>query len=182
MSLFQPRLLVVGTAAATVALPGQFVGRFTTPAELSESHRLRRAIFVFRSATSGGSHRRTLQTAYIGYVRALFDYGAAVVGTHAAPTVRERLEAEQNKCARLITGCIRLTCTDALLAEADLPPLSLRAKQLAGLECQRLARLPALDPARTLLEKEVRSRLEYRAQLAWRRDCTQTEAARRPPP
>ncbi|KAF0289113.1 putative ATP-dependent RNA helicase Dbp73D [Amphibalanus amphitrite] len=37
MSLFQPRLLVVGTAAAAVALPGQFVGRFTTPAELSES-------------------------------------------------------------------------------------------------------------------------------------------------
>ncbi|KAF0310422.1 putative ATP-dependent RNA helicase Dbp73D [Amphibalanus amphitrite] len=37
MSLFQPRLLVVGTAATAVALPGQFVGRFTTPAELSES-------------------------------------------------------------------------------------------------------------------------------------------------
>ncbi|KAF0300639.1 putative ATP-dependent RNA helicase Dbp73D [Amphibalanus amphitrite] len=32
MSLFQPRLLVAGTV-----LPGQFVGRFTTPAELSES-------------------------------------------------------------------------------------------------------------------------------------------------
>ncbi|KAF0295113.1 ATP-dependent RNA helicase DDX51 [Amphibalanus amphitrite] len=112
----------------------------------------------------------------------LFDYGATVVGTHAAPTVRERLEAEQNKCARLITGCIRLTRKDALLAEADLPPLSLRAKQLAGLECQRLARLPVLDPARTLLEKEVRPRLEYRAHLAWRRDCAQAEAARRPPP
>ena len=38
MSLFQPRLLVAGTARpAAVALPGQFVGRFTTPAELSES-------------------------------------------------------------------------------------------------------------------------------------------------
>ena len=34
----------------------------------------------------------------------MFDYGAAVVGTHPAPTVRDRLEAEQNKCARLITG------------------------------------------------------------------------------
>ncbi|KAF0287942.1 putative ATP-dependent RNA helicase Dbp73D [Amphibalanus amphitrite] len=37
MSLFQPRLLLAGTAAAAVALPGQFVGRFTTSAELSES-------------------------------------------------------------------------------------------------------------------------------------------------
>ncbi|KAF0290997.1 putative RNA-directed DNA polymerase from transposon BS [Amphibalanus amphitrite] len=142
----------------------------------------RRRCLQAMAGKTWGSHRRTLRTAYIGYVRALFDYGAAVVGTHAAPSVRERLEAEQNKCARLITGCIRLTRTDALLAEADLPPLSLRAKQLAGQECQRLARLPALDPARTLLEKEVRPRLEYRAHLAWRRDCTQAEAARRPPP
>ncbi|KAF0287945.1 hypothetical protein FJT64_013671 [Amphibalanus amphitrite] len=109
----------------------------------------------YLQAREKGKTTKSTMTAYIGYVRALFDYGAAVVGTHAAPTVRERLEAEQNKCARLITGCIRLTCTDALLAEADLPPLSLRAKQLAGLERQRLARLPALDPARTLLEKEL---------------------------
>ncbi|XP_043203532.1 ATP-dependent RNA helicase DDX51-like [Amphibalanus amphitrite] len=36
LSLFQPRLMVAGTAAAA-ALPGQFVGKFTTPAELSES-------------------------------------------------------------------------------------------------------------------------------------------------
>ena len=129
-----------------------------------------------------GSHRRTLRTAYVGYVRALFDYGAAVVGTHAAPAVRERLEAEQNKCARLITGCIRLTRTDALLAEADLPPLSLRAKQLAGQECQRLARLPELDPARTLMEREVQPRLQYRAHRAWRRAHEEAAAAQRPPP
>ena len=83
-----------------------------------------------------GSHRRTLRTAYVGNVRALFDYGAAVVGTQAPPAVRERLEAGQNKCARLITGFIRLTHTNALLAEADLPPLYLCAKQLAGQECQ----------------------------------------------
>ncbi|KAF0303391.1 Dynein heavy chain, cytoplasmic [Amphibalanus amphitrite] len=151
-------------------------------ADLKAKMARRRRCLQAMAGKTWGSHRRTLRTAYIGYVRALFDYGAAVVGTHAAPSVRERLEAEQNKCARLITGCIRLTRTDALLAEADLPPLSLRAKQLAGQECQRLARLPALDPARTLLEKEVRPRLEYRAHLAWRRDCTQAEAARRPPP
>ena len=126
-----------------------------------------------------GSHRRTLRTAYIGYVRALYDYGAAVVGTHAAPATRDRLEAEQNKCARIITGCIRLTRTDALLAEADLPPLSLRAKQLAAQECQRIARLPALDPARTLLEKEMPPRLKYRAHQAWRRACEQAAEEQR---
>ena len=85
-------------------------------------------------------------------------------------------------CARLITGCIWLTRTDALLAEADLPPLSLRAKQLAGQECQRIARLPELDPARSLLEREVQPRLQYRAHRAWRRAHEEAAAAQRPPP
>ena len=129
-----------------------------------------------------GSHRRTLRTAYIGYVRALFDYGAAIFGTHAAPAIRERLEVEQNKCARLITGCIRLTRTDALTAEADLPPLSLRAKQIAGKECQRIARLPTCDPARLLLEREAPPRLQYRAHRAGRRACEEAEGDGRPPP
>ena len=70
----------------------------------------------------------------------------------------------------------------ALLAEADLPPLSLRAKQLAGHECQRIARLPAPDPARTLLAKVVPPRLHYRAHRAWRRACDQAEEEERPPP
>ncbi|KAF0291501.1 hypothetical protein FJT64_001100 [Amphibalanus amphitrite] len=34
-----------------------------------------------------GSHRRTIRAAYIGYIRALFDYGAAVFGTYAAPSL-----------------------------------------------------------------------------------------------
>ena len=151
-------------------------------ADLKAKMARRRRCLQAMAGKTWGSHRRTLRTAYIGYVRALFDYGAAVVGTHAAPATRERLEAEQNKCARLITGCIRLTRTDALLTEADLPPLSLRAKQLAGQECQRLSRLPALDPARTLLEKEVPPRLQYRAHRAWRRACGKAAEEERPPP
>ena len=151
-------------------------------ADLKAKMAKRRRCIQAMAGKTWGSHRRTLRTAYIGYVRALYDYGAAVVGTHAAPATRDRLEAEQNKCARIITGCIRLTRTDALLAEADLPPLSLRAKQLAAQECQRIARLPALDPARTLLEKEMPPRLKYQAHQAWRRACEQAAEEQRPPP
>ena len=149
--------------------------------ELKRKMARRRQCLQAMAGKTWGSHRRTLRTAYIGYVRTLFDYGAAVVSTHAAPTVRDRLAAEQNKCARL-TGCIKLTRTGALLAEADLPPLSLRAKQLAGHECQRIARLPARDPARTLLAKVMPPRLHYRAHRAWKRACDQAEEEERPPP
>ena len=41
-----------------------------------------------------GSHRRTIRAAYIGYIRALYDYSAAIFGTSSAPSVHERLEAE----------------------------------------------------------------------------------------
>ena len=49
---------------------------------------------------SDGSHRSTLRIAYQSYVRSLFDYGASVYFTHAAPAVREHLEVEQRKCSR----------------------------------------------------------------------------------
>ena len=58
--------------------------------------------------------------------------------------MRGRLEAEQNKCARTITGCA--TRKDALLTEADLPALSLRALQLAGSEYIRLLRTTRESP------------------------------------
>ena len=95
----------------------------------------RRQCLQALAGKSYGSHRRTIRTAYIGYIRALYDYGAAVFGTHSAPAAREKVEAEQNTHARLITGCIRLTMTGAVIAEADLAPLTVRAKQLAGMEC-----------------------------------------------
>ena len=87
-------------------------------AALKEKMTKRRACLTSIAGRSYGSHRSTLRIAYQSYVRALFDYGAAVYFTHAAPAVRERLEVEQRKCARLITGCIRLTDKETLTAVA----------------------------------------------------------------
>lgn len=115
-------------------------------------------------------------------LRSLVDYSAALVGTHAAPSVRAKLEAEQNKCARVITGCIRLTQKDALLAEARLPPLSLRAKQIAATEHQRMLRLPAADPVRASAERSTRPRLEYVARTAWLRAQEAATVNGGPPP
>ena len=129
-----------------------------------------------------GSHRRTIRTAYICYIRSLVDYSAAILFAHAAPAVRDKLEAEQNKCARAITGCIRLTRRDALLAEADLPPLSLRGKQLAAGEYERMRRLPTDDPANQLMSHLPPPKLKYRAHEAWRREVEKASEDRRPPP
>ena len=98
-----------------------------------------------------GAHRRTLRTAYVTYIRSVFEYGAAAHFTHAAPALRDKIEVEPNKCARIITGCIPPTNRAALLAEADLPALAVPAKELAATEVCRIARLPPQDPAKQLL-------------------------------
>ena len=142
----------------------------------------RRACLVALAGKSYGCHRRTLRIAYQSYIRSLFDYGASIYFNHAAPAVRERLEVEQRKCARVITGCIKLTGKHVLTAEADLPPLSVRAKELAGREYGRLTRLPPDDPARQLLELSPPPRLQYRAHLNWKRKKQEAEAAGEPVP
>ena len=151
-------------------------------AALKEKMAKRRACLTAIAGKSYGSHRSTLRVAYQCYVRALFDYGAAVHFTHAAPAVRERLEVEQRKCARLITGCIRLTDKETLTAEAGLPPLSLRAKELAAGEYARIIRLPPGDPARQLMDLTPPPRLRYRAHEAWRRAVKSAEEAGLPAP
>ena len=68
------------------------------------------------------------------------------------------------------------------LAEANLVPLSLRAKQLAAEETQRPIRLPDADPIKAILTKTTTPRLRYRADEAWKRACDEARADGRPPP
>ncbi|KAF0306533.1 hypothetical protein FJT64_021977 [Amphibalanus amphitrite] len=77
---------------------------------------------------------------------------------------------------------IGLRVRAALLAEADLPALTVRAKELAATEASRIARLPAEDRAKQLLERDPRPRLKYRAHEAWKRACAQAAEEGRPEP
>ncbi|KAF0297262.1 RNA-directed DNA polymerase from mobile element jockey [Amphibalanus amphitrite] len=142
----------------------------------------RRCCLTALAGRSYGSDQATLRAAYIAYIRSVADYGAALYSTHAAPFVRARLEAEQHKCARVITGCIRLTNSDTLITEAGLPPLAMRAREIAAMEQERLARLPPGDPARALIERHVRPRLKHRAHEAWQRARTEARGRGEPPP
>ncbi|XP_043243991.1 uncharacterized protein LOC122392786 [Amphibalanus amphitrite] len=142
----------------------------------------RRRCLTALAGRSYGSDQATLRAAYIAYIRSVADYGAALYSTHAAPSVRARLEAEQHKCARVITGCIRLTNSETLITEAGLPPLAVRGREIAAMEQERLARLPPGDPARALTERHVRPRLKHRAHEAWQRARTEARRRGEPPP
>ncbi|XP_043231036.1 uncharacterized protein LOC122386167 [Amphibalanus amphitrite] len=142
----------------------------------------RRCCLTALAGRSYGCDQATLRAAYIAYIRSVADYGAALYSTHAAPSVRARLEAEQHKCARVITGCIRLTNSETLITEAGLPPLAVRGWEIAAMEQERLARLPPGDPARALTERHVRPRLKHRAHEAWQRAHTEARRRGEPPP
>ena len=70
-----------------------------------------------------------------------FIQGVAILASDPAD-LASGLEVERGKCARLITGCIKLTDRETLTAESDLPPLSLRFKELAAVGNSHIIRLP----------------------------------------
>ncbi|KAF0298524.1 hypothetical protein FJT64_004124 [Amphibalanus amphitrite] len=136
----------------------------------------RRRCLTALAGRSYGSDQATLRAAYIAYIRSVADYGAALYSTHAAPSVRARLEAEQHKCARVITGCIRLTNSETLITEAGLTPLALQAEQ-----AQRAAAAKA-ELARRLAEADAehaRRQAEAQAEQARQQAEAQAEQSRR---
>ena len=118
---------------------------------------------------SYGSNPFTLRTAYIGYIRSVWEYAAAVWMNYAAPATRAKVESQQNHCARIITGCLCNSKGEKVVAEARLFPLSLRAKELAARERTRIQKLPADNPVKSLVMAAVKPRLKYRAREAWTR-------------
>ena len=112
-----------------------------------------------------------MRLGYLTTVRAKFDYGCGVWFPMCAPSVKQTIEAEQNACIRLWTGCIRLTNTKALTGVAGLPTLTHRAEERAAVLMERVLRLPDDIPARQVAEDTPRPRLKSRAGEAHKRKC-----------
>jgi hypothetical protein len=70
--------------------------------------------------------------------------------TTTSDTTKELVESEQNKYARLITGCIRPTRIKTLLEIANLPTLVDLANARAATLMERFQRLPTSTPPRTM--------------------------------
>jgi hypothetical protein len=121
------------------------------------------------SGRSVGASEKVLRLAYIATVRAVPDYCSSVWMNFASPSTRSMMESQQNKCVRLVTGCIRQTSQRALLAVADLPPLTHVAGERAAVLRERLLRLPEGTPARLTAEKVSVPRLKNKTFEARRR-------------
>ena len=119
---------------------------------------------------SVGTSQHNLRAAYIATTRAVADYSSAVWMNHAQPSTRKAVEAAQNKCARVITGCLGLTNEKALLACTDLPPLRHVAQERASVLRERLLRIPDDVPAHKTAKAWVQPRLKSRTYESWKRN------------
>ena len=69
-----------------------------------------------------GTSQDNLRTAYVTTTRAVAEYAASTWLNMAQPSTRDFMESQQNKCARVVTGCLHPTAQETPLACADLPP------------------------------------------------------------
>ena len=92
------------------------------------------------------------------------------------------MEAQQNICARLVTGCVRATKKEALLAVADIPPFSNVAAERCVNLANKIKRLPPDTPSRIVLEQKSIPRLKNRQHEFQKRqeepDFSKEDAAR----
>ena len=133
----------------------------------------RRAI----AGRSTGTSQNNLRSAYIATTRAVADYASGVWLSKAQPSTRDAIEAQQNKCARVITGCLGVKRVPALLACADLPPTKRVSQERAACLRERMLRLPHDTPAWRTANSSTRPRLKSRTHEYWRRGNEDTTDA-----
>ncbi|KAL1447326.1 hypothetical protein WDU94_005622 [Cyamophila willieti] len=91
-----------------------------------------RALNVMKilSNRTWGLRRETLRRLYFAYVLPILDYGS-VLYSSACDSQLAKLNVVHNSAVRLISGAFRTSPIVSLLAEAAIPPLSVRRKILA---------------------------------------------------
>ena len=138
----------------------------------------RRALTAIAGRSTGTS-QNNLRSAYIATTRAVADYASGVWLSKAQPLTRDAIEAQQNKCARVITGCLGVTRVPALLACADLPPMRHVSQERAACLFERMLRLPHDNPAWRTANSSTRSRLKSRTHESWHRGNEESTDAHR---
>ena len=88
------------------------------------------------------------------------------------------MESQQNKCARVVTGCLAVANSEAVLACADLPPLRYVAQERGTLLREHLLRLEPEAPAHEIDIRQKRPRLKSRSHESWKRGHEKTDSRR----
>lgn len=78
-----------------------------------------------------GTRKEDIRALFIGYVRSIIDYAGGAWHTVVSETNAKKIEVEEHRGARAITGCYNSTPSHILMQEADTIPFGFRKKHLA---------------------------------------------------
>ena len=90
-------------------------------------------------------------------------------GPRQLPSTRDFMESQQNKCARVVSGCLHPTSQQELLACAELEPLRIIAKKRAGCLREKMLRLDEGVPAHGTASRNTIPRLRSKTHEAWKK-------------
>ena len=97
------------------------------------------------------------------------------------PTDNQRRHGESTKqMCQVVTGCLAVANSEAVLACADLPPLRHVAQERATLLRERLLCLEPEAPAHETAKRQTRPRLKSRSDESWKRGHEEKTDPRRP--
>ena len=82
----------------------------------------------------------------------------------------EKLEMCQRYAGKAITGQIKTIPVEAILSEADLPTVAIRAMQLSSTDIEKSLLMPDTNPRRQIATVEVRQRTK---KTSWRKKASE---------
>ena len=116
-----------------------------------------------------GVKNETLRALYIGYIHSVLDYAGSAWQMAISNANLSRLEAEEHRAARYITGCYLTTPTEPLMKEANLLPLHHRRLYLAAKLYEKQARDETNPNANNLAQQHVRKKRDLQEGRHWRK-------------
>ena len=131
----------------------------------------RQLTFASHAATVGGKLQiqtsalrclattdQTLRATYIATGRSALEYAAAALLPWVSSSTMEKLEACQQFAGRAITGQVKTTPVEAILAENNLPKIGTRATQLCARALEKSKRIAPENPRHQIAEQSSRQR------------------------
>ena len=122
--------------------------------------KLRRQASALRclATTDWGYDKQTLLATFITTGRSAVEYAAATWLPWVSSSTMEKLETCQRFAGRAITGQVKTTTVEAILADANLPKIGTRATQLCAIALKKSKRTAPENPRHQIAEQSFRQR------------------------
>ena len=122
------------------------------------------------TSTDWGYEKSILRSTYIVTGGSTVEHAAVAWLPWVSISTIEKLEMYQRYARRAITGQIKATPVEAILAEADLPTVAARATQLSNVAMEKSLRMPDTNPRMQVATAEVHQRTK---KTSWRKKASE---------